>query len=67
MIRHNITGGTRYLSYLLGRYKGNIELALGAYKDGMAVVDRHRGLPPRKGTHRYVYGILKMAEELSAD
>lgn len=63
----NIDGGTRYLSYLLARYQGNVELALGAYKEGMAVVDRHHGLPPLKETHRYVRGILKMAKDLAAD
>lgn len=63
----NITGGARYLHYLLTRYQGNMELALGAYKEGMAVVDRHHGLPPMEETHRYVNGILKMAKELGAD
>jgi soluble lytic murein transglycosylase-like protein len=63
----NIAGGTRYLSYLLRRYKGNISLALGAYKDGLSVVDRHRGLPPEEGTRKYVRRIMTMAEQLSAD
>jgi len=63
----NITGGARYLSYLLARYRGDMKLALGAYKEGMAVVDRHHGLPPMEETHRYVDGILKMAKDLGAD
>jgi len=63
----NIGGGTRYLGYLLRRYRGDLVMPLGAYKDGRSVFDRHKGLPPERGTQRYVHGIMRMAEDLTSD
>jgi hypothetical protein len=54
----NIAGGTRYLSYLLGLFGGNLEKSLAAYNAGETAVTRYGGIPPYNETRLYVHKTL---------
>ena len=53
----NIDGGTRYLRWLLKRFK-NIKLALAAYNAGERVVDRYGHNVPYEETRIYVFRVI---------
>lgn len=54
----NVEGGVKYLKNLLGKYNGNIILALAAYNAGPGAVDKYDGVPPYAETQNYVKSIL---------
>ncbi len=62
----NILGGTRYLSQLLQRFDGDIELALAAYNAGPTAVQKHKGIPPYQETQQYVARVQAYLKWLSA-
>lgn len=55
----NISAGTKYLSWLLKRFSGNVELALAGYNAGEGAVDKFDGVPPYNETRNYVKIISK--------
>ena len=50
----NIEAGTRYIRWLLNRFKGDVGLALAGYNAGEGAVDKYRGVPPYRETQEYV-------------
>ena len=50
----NVDAGTKYLSWLLKRFSGNVELALAGYNAGEGSVDKYHGVPPYNETQNYV-------------
>ncbi len=61
----NISGGTRYLRYLLDRFKGNVQLALAAYNAGETRVEQYRALPPYQETREYVAKVMRFYKVFS--
>ncbi len=55
----NVEGGVRYLKELLGRYKGQVRLALAAYNAGEQAVEQYSGIPPYRETELYVKRVLR--------
>ena len=57
----NIDAGTRYISFLLQKYKksrNQLKFAIAAYNAGFGAVDRYRGVPPFRETRGYVTKVL---------
>lgn len=56
----NIMGGARYLSDLLDRFDGNLQLALAGYNAGENAVVDTGGIPPYDETRRYVKKVVHL-------
>jgi soluble lytic murein transglycosylase-like protein len=54
----NLEVGTRYLSWLLREFDGDLERVLAAYNAGPATVARYNGVPPFRETRQYVRKVL---------
>ena len=59
----NIEAGTKYLSYLIDEYDGDINIALAAYNAGPGTVRRYKGIPPYKETRLYIKKVLAYYDE----
>ena len=56
----NIKGGSKYLKWLLDRYKGNETKAVAAYNAGEGAVDDYGTVPPYSETQTYVRRVAMM-------
>lgn len=54
----NITGGVRYLHWLMERFDNDVVLVLAGYNAGEGAVDRNGGVPPFAETRDYVPKVL---------
>lgn len=62
----NIDAGTRYLRWLIDRYRkssDSIKRVIAAYNAGPGMVDRYRGVPPFPETRTYVVRVLGFLKE----
>lgn len=53
-VEENVEAGTKYLSWLLKRFSGNVELTLAGYNAGEGAVAKYNGVPPYNETQNYV-------------
>ena len=63
--RQSVKGGTKYLKFLMKRYKSNMRHVAAAYNAGEGRVDRYNGVPPYRETRRYVRNVLIVYNKLS--
>jgi len=63
--QQNIRGGTKYLRFLMDRFKGDLKKVIASYNAGEGAVDKYKGIPPYKETKQYVKNVLQVYKVLS--
>jgi len=58
--KQNIRGGTKYLRFLMDRFKGDLKKVIASYNAGEGAVDKYKGIPPYKETKQYVKNVLQV-------
>lgn len=62
----NIDAGTRYLRFLIEKYRNSsspLKNAIAAYNAGFGAVDRYKGVPPFRETRNYVDRVLARMQQ----
>lgn len=62
--QQNIRGGTKYLSWLNKRFKGDLSKTLAGYNAGEGAVDKYKGIPPYRETQFYVKHVTMLYKRL---
>jgi soluble lytic murein transglycosylase-like protein len=65
----NIDAGTRYLRFLIEKYRHSdspLKSAIAAYNAGCGAVDRYHGVPPFRETQGYVNRVLALMQQYQA-
>jgi len=65
--RENVEAGAKYLKMLLAKYKGDLQLTLGAYNAGPSAVDQAGGVPNFKETRDYVQSVMQKVGTIPLD
>lgn len=63
----NITGGIKFLRFLLDKFEGDVTLALAGYNAGENAVTSYGGVPPYAETIDYVDRVKRIYDSLIAD
>ena len=58
--RQNITGGVKYLRWLMDTFKGDLTKVIAAYNSGENNVIKYQGIPPFAETRAYVPRVLRL-------
>ena len=66
-VRENIDGGSKYLSSLIERFNGDLELALAAYNAGPTRVARYKRVPPFPETKSYIKRVINFYKLLKGE
>jgi len=65
--KENIFGGTKYLSEMLRKYNGNVNLALASYNAGPENVQKYGGVPPFEETQNYIKRVVGYFNHLNGE
>jgi Rod binding domain-containing protein len=65
--KENIFGGTKYLSQMLRKYNGNVNLALASYNAGPVNVQKYGGVPPFEETQNYIKRVIGYFNHLNGE
>jgi soluble lytic murein transglycosylase-like protein len=65
--KENINGGTKYLSEMLRKYNGNLNLALASYNAGPENVQKYGGVPPFEETQNYIKRVIGYFNHLNGE
>jgi Rod binding domain-containing protein len=65
--KDNIFGGTKYLSEMLRKYNGNLNLALASYNAGPENVQKYGGVPPFDETQNYIKRVIGYFNHLNGE
>lgn len=60
----NVKGAATYLSQMLNKFNGNVDLALAGYNAGPGAVRKYGGIPPFRETQNYVATVTSRYEQL---
>ncbi|HLO65579.1 MAG TPA: transglycosylase SLT domain-containing protein [Holophaga sp.] len=58
--RQNITGGVKFLRFLMNTFQGDLEKVVAAYNSGEGNVIKYKGIPPFAETRAYVPKVLNL-------